>query len=168
VDQTSTEEFTAFYRQFRARCLRAVYASTGDRQVAEDLVSEGFARAWASWRKVGRHPAPQAWVVRTALNVHVSRWRRHRREVAWNAVDVPDGLDVMSAADGESAVFAALRSLPVRQRQVLAMRILLDLDVDTTARTLGIAPGTVKAHLSRGIATLRARLETLSVKGHQL
>jgi hypothetical protein len=51
VDQTTTEEFAAFYRQFRARCLRAVYASVGDRQLLEDLVSEGFARAWASWRK---------------------------------------------------------------------------------------------------------------------
>jgi DNA-directed RNA polymerase specialized sigma24 family protein len=53
--------------------------------MARELVAEAFARAWASWEKVGGHPAPQAWVVRTALNVRISRWRRHRREVA-----VPD------------------------------------------------------------------------------
>jgi RNA polymerase sigma-70 factor (sigma-E family) len=167
VDQNTTEEFAAFYRQFRARCLRAVYASVGDRQVAEDLVSEGFARAWASWRKVARHPAPQAWVVRTALNVHVSRWRRHRREVAWNDVDVADSSDATSVVDGDAAVFAALRALPARQREVVALRILLDLDVDTTAATLGVAPGTVKAHLHRGLATLRTRLVSLSEKGQQ-
>jgi len=167
VDQTSTEEFAAFYRQFRAPCLRAVYASTGDRLVAEDLVSEAFARAWASWRRVSRHPAPQAWVVRTALNVHVSRWRRRRREIAWTDLDVADGVDAMSAADGDGAVFAALDSLPARQRQVVALRILLDLDVETTAATLGIAPGTVKAHLSRALATLRARIDELSEKGQR-
>jgi DNA-directed RNA polymerase specialized sigma24 family protein len=55
-------------------------------------------------------------------------------------------------------------SLPVRRREVIALRILLDLNVDTTADTLGIAPGTVKAHLHRAIATLRTRLAPLPEK----
>ena len=74
-------QFAEFYRVHRAACLKAVVAGTGDRQGAEDLVAEAFTRAWMSWRKVSRHPAPQAWVVRTALNVRVSAWRRRRREV---------------------------------------------------------------------------------------
>lgn len=106
-------------------------------------------------------------MVRTALNLHVSWWRRYRREVAWNDRDLPDGLDVGSVVDGDIAVFAALRTLPVRRREVIALRILLDLDVDTTADTLGIAPGTVKAHLHRAIATLRTRLAPLPEKGQQ-
>jgi predicted RNA polymerase sigma factor len=48
------------------------------------------------------------------------------------------------------AVFAS-----VGDRQVVALRLFLDLDVARTAETLGIAPGTVTAHLSRAIATLR-------------
>jgi hypothetical protein len=64
----------------------------------------------------------QAWVVRTALNLHVSWWRRYRREVAWNDRDLPDGLDVGSVVDGDIAVFAALRTLPVRRREVIALR----------------------------------------------
>jgi RNA polymerase sigma-70 factor (sigma-E family) len=166
VDQT-TGDFTDFYRQFRAGCFRAVYATVGDRALAEELVSEGFARAWASWRKVCRHPAPQAWVVRTALNLHVSWWRRYRREVALNDRDFPGGLDAGAAVDGDPTVFAALRALPVRQREVVALRILLDLDVDTTADTLGIAPGTVKAHLHRALATMRTRLASFPEKGQQ-
>jgi DNA-directed RNA polymerase specialized sigma24 family protein len=58
--------------------------------------------------------------VRIPLNVHVSRWRRNRREVAWNDVDVVDGADVTSVVDGDRAAFAALRALPVRQREVVA------------------------------------------------
>jgi DNA-directed RNA polymerase specialized sigma24 family protein len=50
--------------------------SVGDRDVAQELVAEAFARAWASWRTVSEHPAPKAWVVRTALNANISRWRR--------------------------------------------------------------------------------------------
>jgi predicted RNA polymerase sigma factor len=46
----------------------------GDRELAEELLAEAFTRAWMSWGKVRRPAAPQAWVVRTALNLGVSRW----------------------------------------------------------------------------------------------
>jgi hypothetical protein len=69
--------------------LRTVLASVGDLDRAKDLVDEAFARAWASWRKVHRHPAPRAWVVRTALNVGVSAWRRRRREVQFSETVCP-------------------------------------------------------------------------------
>jgi len=157
VDHEPEEEFAEFYQRARDGCLRAVYASVGDRALAEDLTSEAFARAYASWPKVSKHPAPRAWVVRTALNAHVSWWRRRRREVAWDS-----GLDVADAATGgltlDPALLAALRALPARQLEVLVLRIFLDLDTETTARELGIAPGTVTAHLSRATSTLRGSL----------
>jgi RNA polymerase sigma factor (sigma-70 family) len=157
VRDVKQQEFTEFYRSDRAACLRAVLVSVGDRQVAEDLVAEAFTRAWVSWPKVARHPAPRAWIVRTALNARVSRWRRQRREVAWE-----DAHEVAEPAAGDSgldpALLAALRHLPQRQREVVACRVFLDLDTAGTARALGIAPGTVTAHLSRAVATLRAHL----------
>lgn len=157
VDHEREDDFADFYRNARDGCLRAVYAACGDRALAEDLTGEAFARAYASWRTVARHPAPSAWVVRTALNTHVSWWRRRRREVAWDEALDP----AQDAADGErldAQVLAALRKLPRRQREVVALRIFLDLDTETAARILGIAPGTVTAHLSRATAALRASL----------
>jgi RNA polymerase sigma factor (sigma-70 family) len=53
---------------------------------------------------------------------------------------------------------AALSRLPERQRQVVALRLFLDLDTERTARVLGIAPGTVQAHLGRAMASLRSVL----------
>jgi RNA polymerase sigma factor (sigma-70 family) len=50
---------------------------------------------------------------------------------------------------------AALRRLPVRQRQVIALRLLLDLDTATTSEMLGMSNGTVDTHLHRGITALR-------------
>jgi RNA polymerase sigma-70 factor (sigma-E family) len=153
-------DFAEFYASSKDDCLRAVLASTGDRQAAEDLVAEAFARAWAAWRHVSRHPAPRAWVVRTALNTRVSWWwRRRRREVALGQAD---GLAV--APGGEDAdpvdrqLMAALLRLPLRQRQVVGLRLFLDLDTARTAEVLGIAPGTVTAHMSRAIAALREEL----------
>jgi RNA polymerase sigma-70 factor (sigma-E family) len=146
-------DFAAFYEQSRDACLRAVAASASDREAAEDLVAEAFARAWARWRLVSRHPAPSAWVVRTALNTRVSWWRRRRREVEWADHD-PAAIESLPGPL-DRTLLAALRSLPVRQREVIALRVLLDLDTETTARALGIAPGTVTAHLARAVAALR-------------
>jgi RNA polymerase sigma factor (sigma-70 family) len=140
--------------------LFAVLVSVGDRDTAQELVAEAFARAWASWPTVSVHPAPAAWVVRTALNAGVSRWRRRRREVP-----VPDFAAVADRPAGDAAsggvdprIMAALSRLPERQRQVVALRLFLDLDTERTARVLGIAPGTVQSHLGRAIASLRSEL----------
>jgi RNA polymerase sigma-70 factor (sigma-E family) len=149
-------DFAEFYASAKDECLRAVLASTGDRQAAEDLTAEAFARAWTAWRTVSRHPAPRAWVVRTALNLRVSWWRRRRREVTFSEAGAPE-----AAPDGgpgpqvDADLMAALLRLPVRQRQVVALRLFLDLDTADTAALLGIAPGTVTAHLARAIAALR-------------
>lgn len=149
-------QFVEFYQAHRAACLKAVVAGTGDRQLAEDLVAEAFTRAWTSWRKVSRHPAPQAWIVRTALNLGVSTWRRRRREVALDGHDPAVHADVHGDVDAN--LMGALRRLPARQREVVALRVFLDLDTEATARVLGIAAGTVTAHLSRAVATLRGQL----------
>jgi RNA polymerase sigma factor (sigma-70 family) len=160
VGNQQLPDFAEFYRAFKDECLSAVVVSVGDRDVAQEVVAEAFARAWASWPKVARHPAPQAWVVRTALNASVSRWRRHSREV-----QVPDpGLlaDLPTVSDAparpDPRIMAALLRLPLRQRQVVALRLFLDLDTARTAQVLGVAPGTVQAHLGRAVAALRADL----------
>ena len=157
VDHKPDEDFAEFYEQARAGCLRAVYAAVGDWSLAEDVTAEAFARAYASWRTVCRHPAPRAWVVRTALNTHVSWWRRRRWEVVWDAShDAEDRAP--ESAEIDRNVMQALRALPARQREVVALRIFLDLDIATTARALGVTPGTVKTHLSRALTALRAAL----------
>ena len=150
-------EFADFFEASWDPCLRAVVAVVGSPQLAEDQVAEAFARTFASWRKVGRHPAPRAWVVRTALNAGASWWHRRSRELPLADHDLtapggpgPGGLD--------STLLTALWSLPARQREVIALRIFLDLDTGTIASQLGIEAGTVRMHLSRGVAALRREL----------
>jgi RNA polymerase sigma-70 factor (sigma-E family) len=154
----SDEAFTQFYRASKDACLRAVVASCADPSAAEEAVAEAFARAWSSWAKVSQHPAPAAWVVRTALNHQVSRWRRTRREVA--VAVHPDTAhrpgDELHMQDRDDLV-SAVRRLPARQREVIVLRFLLDLTTEQTAQALGVASGTVTAHLHRAITALRAQ-----------
>ncbi len=149
-------EFAGFFQASWEPCLRAVVAVVGSPQLAEDQVAEAFAKAWASWPKVRRHPAQRAWVVRTALNAGASWWRHRRRELplAGHDLTAPGDLD-----DGlDARLLTAIWRLPPRQREVIALRIFLDLDTATIARQLGIKAGTARMHLSRGVTALRHEL----------
>ena len=161
---SDSEAFASFYEGSRDDCVRVVFASVGDREAAEELVAEAFARAWARWRTVSRHPAPRAWVIRTALNTRVSWWRQRRREVPLpeqqHQIAGDGGLD----SPVDQALMSVLMRLPLRQRQVVALRLFLDLDIARTAEILGIGRGTVTAHMSRAIATLREEFSPVSQK----
>jgi RNA polymerase sigma-70 factor (sigma-E family) len=149
-------EFADFFQASWEPCLRALVAVVGSPALAEDQVAEAFARAWASWPKLRRHPAPQAWVVRTALNTGASWWRRRRRELPLADHDLTAGGDPDGGLD--ATLLTAIWRLPRRQREVIALRIFLDLDTATIARQLGIEAGTVRMHLSRGVTALRQEL----------
>jgi len=155
-------EFTDFFQASWEPCLRAVVAVVGSSQLAEEQVAEAFARGWASWSKVRRHPAPRAWVVRTALNAGASSWRRRSREVALADHDVTASGDLDGGPD--VLLLTAIWRLPTRQREVIAMRIFLDLDTATIASQLGIEAGTVRMHLSRGVTALRRELTTVTME----
>jgi RNA polymerase sigma-70 factor (ECF subfamily) len=112
---TQRLDFAEFYRESRDDCLRAVLISVGDQDAAQELVAEAYARACASWRTVSRHPAPAAWVVRTALNANISRWRRRRREVS-----VPDPgtvADLAAGDDADSLVGPRIMAALLRRRE---------------------------------------------------
>jgi RNA polymerase sigma-70 factor (sigma-E family) len=150
--------FAEFFTASWDPCLRAVAACTGNMTLAEDQTAEAFARAWASWDKVSQHPAARAWVVRTALNAGASWWHRRSKETALTTDDIAATDSQGTGLD--TAVLTALRRLPDRQREVIVLRVFLDLDIEATARQLGIAPGTVRAHLSRAMTALRNELAT--------
>jgi RNA polymerase sigma factor (sigma-70 family) len=149
-------EFADFFQASWEPCLRAVVAVVGSPQLAEDQVAEAFAKAWTSWRKVRRHPTPRAWVVRTALNTGASWWRRRRGELPLGDLDLTAPGDFDDGLD--ATLLTAIWRLPARQREVIALRIFLDLDTATIGRQLGIEAGTVRMHLSRGVTTLRHEL----------
>lgn len=154
----SEEEFTAFYAEHKDRCLRAAVAGGMAPDRAEDAVAEAFARAWSRWRTVRKTAVPAAWVVRTAVNADISWWRKRRREYLPGQLPEASVSDQFAGSDRSADMVAAIRRLPPRQREVVILRYLLDLDTAATAAQLGIASGTVTAQLHHALAALRAQL----------
>jgi RNA polymerase sigma-70 factor (ECF subfamily) len=148
-------EFEAFYRQHKDPCFRALLASVRDPSLADELLAEAFTRALARWRDVRAHPAPAAWVVRTAINLSRDDFRRRRRAARLPA---SRSNDLEPDPPFDPVLHRAVAALPQRQREVVALRVLADLSTDDTAAALGITPGTVTTHLARGLAALRDQL----------
>jgi len=131
---------------------------------AEDVVQDAFVRLHRRRRSLRDQNAALAYLRSSVCNASRSRLRHlrmARRRHAQLAPPGEDGSAEQHVVHGEDvrALLAAVADLPARQREVLVLRYWLDLSERDTAGTLGIAPGTVKAHTARAIAALGRRLK---------
>lgn len=154
------QSFKDFYSISKDGCFRALAVTVQNLGEAEDLLAESFTRGLEHWEELQTHPAPEAWIVRTALNLHRDRWRRILTAAKFGSMDHDYSVDSLEFVDPK--LIKAIRSLPEKQRLVIAFRILLDLSIEQTAAEMGIAAGTVAAHLNRALLTLRTSLNKRS------
>jgi RNA polymerase sigma-70 factor (ECF subfamily) len=138
------------------RLVVQMYGVVGDLGEAEDLVQEAFVRASAAGGRFRRVDNPEAWLRRTAINLHRNRWRKMRNfnRVRPELVRPPD----LPGLEDHVVVIEALRQLPEGQREALALHYLADQQVAQIAELLGVAEGTVKSRLMRGREALAALL----------
>jgi RNA polymerase sigma factor (sigma-70 family) len=100
--------------------------------------------------------------------LHISAWRRHRREQPVAAV--PDtaradtGIDRIDRAGLDDAIWNALRALPPRQRAVIVLRYYEHLTDAEIADTLGVSRGTIRSQASRALDKLRATPAIISLE----
>lgn len=138
--------------RFRALC-RLAFLLTGDWAQAEDLVQDALVRCERRWRSIAADD-PDAYVRRAVVNA-AANWRRRRRTELPLTEEALPARDDSAATDARLMLIAALRRLPIDQRQVLVLRFFEQLSEAETALALGIAPGTVKSRTSRGLDALR-------------
>jgi RNA polymerase sigma-70 factor, ECF subfamily len=131
---------------------RAVFLLCGNTQLAEDATQEAFARALARWRRVRAHPVPGGWVTTTAMNVARRQLRKAPSMSIEHPVADPDPA-------GGVALRSAIRSLPARQQEAVALFYLLDLPIADVAAAMAVDAGTVKTHLARAREALHRALE---------
>jgi RNA polymerase sigma-70 factor (ECF subfamily) len=156
-DAVVLQSFDAFYRvEYRGVVALAAVLS-GSRWAAEDLAQDAFAAAFRSWDVVGGYEFPNLWVRRVVANKSVSLLRRSMAEARARAR--LDGRPPLEELPDESEeVWDAVRRLPRRQTQAIALVYLDGLSTDEAGVVLGCSGGSVKTHLKRGRETLAKRL----------
>jgi RNA polymerase sigma-70 factor (sigma-E family) len=133
-----------------------------DTATAEEVVQDSFVAMHGGWQRLRDAEKALAYLRQSVVNRSRSVLR-HRTVVDKNLQKAPP--DMPSAEHGalvlleRSAVVAALRGLPERQREAIVLRYYADLSEAEIADTMGISRGAVKSHTARGMASLRAALE---------
>lgn len=150
------EEFAAFVRGSQRRLRRLAFLVCGDWHRAEDVVQTALARLYSRWSTIRRDEGPERYANRAVVNAAIDDRRRPwQREQATEAL--PDSTERIE--DGLTlALVEALAKLPPRQRAVVVLRYIEDVDVETTADLLGISTGTVKSQAAKGPAGMRVLL----------
>lgn len=153
----SAQPFEDFYLRELPSLVALARALSGS-AAAEDIAQEAMLASYCRWTEIEQYDQPAAWVRRVCANLATSLIRRRAAET--RAVLRYGGMRQTSTelAPQDEAFWAAVRRLPRRQAQSIALHYIYDLQVSDVARTLGCSESSVKAHLVRGRAALSSRL----------
>jgi RNA polymerase sigma-70 factor (sigma-E family) len=147
------------YRAHAPDALRLAYLLTGDRGLAEDLAQDAFVKVFGRFHDLRNRDAFWWYLRRTIVNLSRSHFRRRRVERAWLERQHVDEAQSDPDVGERDRLRAALQLLRPEQRAAIVLRCFEDLSEADTAQALGVAVGTVKSMVSRGIERLRKELE---------
>jgi RNA polymerase sigma-70 factor (ECF subfamily) len=142
---------------------RYVLYLTGDRTLAEDLTSTTFERALQRWSRFDpKRGSAKTWLCQLArgatLDYFRAEQRRRKREEAY-AAETSDVAEPVYGDGLSPALDDALGELSAGEREVVALRVVLELDGDQAARVLGISPTACSTRLSRALTKLSERVD---------
>ncbi|MGZ5292208.1 MAG: SigE family RNA polymerase sigma factor [Actinomycetota bacterium] len=147
------------YRAHAPDALRLAYLLTGDRALAEDLAQDAFVKVLARFHDLRNRDAFWWYLRRTVVNLSNSHFRHRRVERTWLARQRADDVAPPPTDLGErDRIRRALMTLRPEQRAAIVLRYYEDLSEADTAEALGVAVGTVKSMVSRGMERLRDEL----------
>lgn len=151
-------DFDTFFADSWSDMLARALMLSGSRHDAEDAVQEAYAEALSGWDRISGYDNPGAWVYKV---VRQRLWKSARR---WRRVGSAD-LTTWHTTEGDperfteaTAALAALIALPDRQRTVMVMHCLHQMDQQEIADELGLARGTVAATIFKARRKLEKAL----------
>src|SRR5271167_2927584 len=176
---TPLDDMTSIIATYEQRIFRFHLVSIRDRDVAQSLTQDTFLRAWNARSTFRGDCAISTWLMRIALNLVRDHTRTDRfrfwKRVSETAVDVSDisshvphrdsSLESRLIASEQMAlVWESVAQLSERQRSIFLLRFLEELELSEIANITGLPISTVKTHLYRALATIRARHNTATHK----
>jgi RNA polymerase sigma-70 factor (ECF subfamily) len=133
---------------------------TGDRSAAEELTAETFERALRLWHRFDpKRGSARTWLCQLARTVALDHFRSERRRTRREQLAAAaERVDERFADSLSPELETALHGLTAGEREVIALRVLLDLDAGTAARVLGISPTNCTTRLNRALRKLEEAL----------
>ncbi len=173
AQEIAAEQFSTVVTTHRPQIFRFLLASTRDPDLAETLTQECFLKAHRNWGSFRGESSAMTWLMRIAINLQKDHWRNRRlqfwRHTQTNAVELDEASDWLPSGESSAEqkllahervgqVWKAVEGLSERQRTVFLLRYVEEQELREIARATGLNEGTVKAHLSRAVARVRAAL----------
>jgi RNA polymerase sigma-70 factor (sigma-E family) len=155
------DQVTALYQAHALGLLRLAVMMLGERQAAEDVIQDAFLGLFRRWGALSDTERALAYVRSSVFNGcrTVLRKRARNRQFTLADPDAESAEALVVLGEEHREVLAALRRLPDRQREAVALRYCLDMTVADAARAMGVSEGTVKSATSRGIAAITRMLK---------
>ncbi len=173
AEEIAAQEFVRIVTAHRPQIFRFLLASTRDPDLAETLTQECFLKAHRNWAGFRGESTAMTWLMRIAINLEKDHWRNRRlqfwRQTRTNSVDLDEASEWLPSGERSAEqqllareqvkkVWKAVEGLSARQRTVFLLRYVEEQDLNEIAQATGLSEGTVKAHLSRALAKVRAEV----------
>jgi RNA polymerase sigma-70 factor, ECF subfamily len=156
----SRDAFGQIFDRHWPRVWRAAYATTGERELANDAAQDAFLRAASALHRFDAERPLEPWLVRIAINRAVDLVRARRRLVSEDHADERFAFDEPLA---DEDLQEAIARLGPERRAVIALHYWLDYTTPEIADVLGVPLGTVNSRLARALRDLRLHLEARNV-----
>jgi RNA polymerase sigma-70 factor (ECF subfamily) len=173
AEEMAAQAFANAAQNHRQQIFRFLLASTRDVELAETLTQECFLKAHRNWKSFRGESSVLTWLMRIAINLQKDYWR-NRRIQFWHhaqshAVDLDEASEWLPSKESSAEqrllaqervreVGRAVQGLSERQRTIFLLRFVEEMELAEIARVTSLNEGTVKAHLSRALAKVRAEL----------
>lgn len=169
------EEFDQIVREHEQRVYRVILALVRDPDLAANLTQDCFVRAYEARASFRGDSSVYTWLTRIAINL-VRDNARNRRQGFWRrllhrgpeedheraAAQAPDNRAtaerIVLAKEEVARVWKAVETLSEQQKEVFVLRFSEEMQLEEIAQAVGVKVGTVKAHLSRAVAAVRAEV----------
>ena len=158
------------------RMIRAVWRVSRDPNDAEDAFQEALLTVWKRWDRIRVHPNPHALILHICINAAHDMLRRRVRRGKWlEAVaipeDIPDSsasaVQIINAAQQDAQVLRGIGLLPKNQARAILLHAVAEIPYGEIAAAMGCREGTVRKHVARARARLRALLSHLIPAVHK-
>jgi RNA polymerase sigma-70 factor, ECF subfamily len=162
--RSDSSAFGTLYDFYAPRILGFIYRRVRDYNVAEDLTSVTFHRAFEAVRGASfRNQSFGGWLYRVASNAVIDHYRRNRRIISLASLrdceDFDDPcVDLLADAIDRDEVRRGLYAVQEMHREVLILRYFDDLDADEICAILGCSKETLSGKLQRALRALRAAI----------